>query len=192
MCILPEVDGQDRVGVKYCGDELVWIAVIAVVDVSGAGHDSAAGAASIVIAVVAHRAVLGIEVVTAWIVHKVALADVDASRVKRVLVIVAAVVVIDVGDVVFATAAAIGGIGIGGVHGACNADDACVAARVAIIKCAVRAMLMMLALLLGLLLSTVEGLRVSALVFSTMSVPLWSSHIGLPSMLLSGFLWMLQ
>ena len=99
---------------------LVVIAVKAVVDVSGVGHGSAAGAASIVIAVIACRAVLGIEVVTAWIVHEVTLADVDASRVKHVLVIVAAVVVIYVSDVVFAAAAAIGGIGIGGAYGACN------------------------------------------------------------------------
>jgi len=44
MCILPKVDGQDGVGVKYCGDELVWIAVVAVtvVVVGGAGHDAAA------------------------------------------------------------------------------------------------------------------------------------------------------
>src|SRR5712691_11515409 len=46
---------------------------------------------------------------------------------------------------------------------------------------AVRAMLMV-----------ASGLRVSALVFSTMSVPSLSSRTGLPSMLLSGFLWMLQ
>jgi len=50
-------------------------------------------------------------------VHEVALAGIDASRVKCVLVIVAAVVVVDVGGVVFATTAAIGSVGIGGVHG---------------------------------------------------------------------------
>src|SRR5712691_11550388 len=35
------------------------------------------------------------------------------------------------------------------------------------------------------------GLKVLALVFSMMSVPLLSSRTGLPSMLLSGFMWML-
>ncbi len=64
------------------------------VNVSGAGH-VAAGAGTVV--VVARCAVLGIEAVTAWIVHEVALADVDASGVERVLVIVAAVVVVVVG-----------------------------------------------------------------------------------------------
>jgi len=122
-------------GVDFEGWEagLVAIAVEAVADVSGGGHDSAAGAASIIIAVVARRAVLGIGVVAAWIVHEVALADVNASGVERVLVVVAAVVVVDVGSVVFATAAAIGGIGVGGARGVCDADDACVAAGVAVV-----------------------------------------------------------
>ena len=48
--------------------------------------------------------------------HEVALAGVDASGVECVLVIAAAVVVIDVGGVVFATAAAIGGRGVEGVN----------------------------------------------------------------------------
>jgi len=47
-------------------------------------------------------------------VHEVVLAGVDASRVERVLVIVAAVVVVNVSSVVFATAAAISSIGISG------------------------------------------------------------------------------
>ena len=84
--------------------------------VCSAGHIAGAGAAA-----------------TAWIMHKVALADVNASGVECVLVIVAAVVVVDVGGVVFATAAAIGGIGVGGACGACDADGACVAAGVAAI-----------------------------------------------------------
>ena|SRR5260221_10547245 len=64
--------------------------------------------------------------------HKVALADVDTSRVERVLVIVAAVVVVDVGGVVFAAAAAaISHVSIGS---ACGADDACIAAGVAVIN----------------------------------------------------------
>jgi len=66
-------------------------------------------------------------------VHKVALADVDASGVERVLVVAAVVVVIVVSDAGFAAATAIGGIGVGGACGACDADDACVAAGVAVI-----------------------------------------------------------
>jgi len=81
---------------------------------------------------VSHR-YIGIGVVAAWIMHEVALADVNASGVKCVLVIVAAVVVVDVGSVVFAAAAAIGGVGVGGARGACDADDACVAAGVAVV-----------------------------------------------------------
>ena len=49
------------------------------------------------------------------------------------LVVVAAVVVVDVGNVVFAAAAAIGSVGIGGARGTCNANDACVAAGVAVV-----------------------------------------------------------
>ena len=128
-----EIGGRDSVDVGGCEDGLVAVAVVAVVDAVCAGHNSAAGAASIVIAFVACRAVLGIEVVTAWIVHDVALADVNASGVGRVLVVAAAVVVVDVGSVVFATAAAIGGVGVGGARGACDADDGCVAAGVAVV-----------------------------------------------------------
>ena len=65
--------------------------------------------------------------------HEVALADVNTSGVERVLVVVAAVVVVDVGSVVFATAAAISGVGVGNACGACDADDACIAAGVAVV-----------------------------------------------------------
>jgi len=44
---LHEVDGQDGVGVRYCGDELVWIAVVAVVVVGDAGHVAAAGTGAV-------------------------------------------------------------------------------------------------------------------------------------------------
>jgi len=100
------------------------------VGVRGAGCVAVAGAAVVVIA---RWTVLGIGVVAAWIVHEVALADVNASRVECVLVVAAAVVVVDVGGVVFATAAAIGGVSVGGACGACDADDACVAAGVAVV-----------------------------------------------------------
>jgi len=50
-----------------------------------------------------------------------------------VIVIVATVVVIDVSGVVFATAAAISGIGIGSTCSTCDADDACIAAGVAVV-----------------------------------------------------------
>jgi len=114
-------------GVDFEGWEagLVAIAVINAVGVCGAGRVAGAGAAA--------STVLGIGVVAAWIVHEVALAGVDASGVECVLVIVAAVVVVDVGGVVFATAAAIGGVGVGGACGACDADGTCVAAGVAAI-----------------------------------------------------------
>jgi len=112
---------------------LVVIVVINMVGVHGAGRDSTAGATSIIIAIIVCRAVLGIGVVATWIMHEVALAGIDASRVEYVLVVAAAIVVIDVGDVVFATAAAIGGVGISGAHGVCDANDACIAAGVAVV-----------------------------------------------------------
>ena len=104
---------------------LVAIAVVTAVGVSGAGHvvTAGTGAGASAVAIIVCNAVLDVEIFPTWVVHEVALADVDASGVERVLVIVAAVVVIDVGGVVFA-AAAIGGVGVGG---ACGADDTCVA-----------------------------------------------------------------
>jgi len=103
--------------------DLVAIAVVTAVGVGGAGRVVTAGAGAGAVTVVVRNAILDVEIFPAWVMHKVALADVDASGVERVLVIVAAVVVVDVGGVVFA-AAAIGGVGVGG---ACGADDTCVA-----------------------------------------------------------------
>ena len=72
MC---EVDRQDGVGVRGCGNGLVAVAVVGVVGVNGAGHNAAAAAASnVAVRVVARCAVLGIEAVPAWIVHELALA----------------------------------------------------------------------------------------------------------------------
>src|SRR5712691_1520325 len=115
-----ELESRLDVGDGEAG--LVAIAVVTAVGVGGAGRIVTAGAGAV--AVTMRNAVLDVEIFPAWVVHEVALADVDASGVERVLVIVAAVVVVDVGGVVFATAAAaIGGVGVGG---ACGADDACV------------------------------------------------------------------
>ena len=111
---------------------LVAIMVINAVGICGAGRVAAAGAAASTIIVITHWTILGIGVVATWIMHEVALAGVDTSGVECVLVIVAAVVVVDVGSVVFA--AAISGIGIGGVCGTCDTDGACVAAGVAAIN----------------------------------------------------------
>ncbi len=119
---------ENGLDVRSGGDGPVAVAVAAVVDVGGAGRVVVVAATVVVIA---RCAVLGIEGVPAWIVHEVALADVDASGVECMLVIVTAVVVVSVGGVVFAAAAAIGGVGVGG---ACGADDACVAAGVAVIN----------------------------------------------------------
>jgi len=124
---------NSRVGFEGWEAGLVAIVVINAVGVCGAGHIAGAGAATSTVVIIARWTILDIEVVTTWIMHKVALADVNASRVKCVLVIVAAVVVVDVSSVVFATAAAIGSIGVGGACGACDADGACVAAGVAAI-----------------------------------------------------------
>jgi len=130
---LHEVDGRIGVGVGGREEGLVAITVEAVVNASVSGVGHVAAAVGGIGAVIARRAVLGIEVVTAWIVHEVALAGVDASGVEHVLVVAAAVVVVDVGDVVFAAAVAISGVGVGGARGACDADDACVAAGVAVV-----------------------------------------------------------
>ena len=92
---------------------LVVIVVINVVGICGAGRVADAGAVASTVVIIARWTILGIGVVATWIVHKVALAGVDTSGVKCVLVIVAAVVVVNVSGVVFATAAAIGSIGVG-------------------------------------------------------------------------------
>ena len=43
-----EVNGQDGVGVRYCGDELVWIVVMAVVVVGDMEHVAATGTGAVV------------------------------------------------------------------------------------------------------------------------------------------------
>lgn len=105
---MPEVDGRDGVDVGGCEGGLVAIAVLDVMGVHGVGHVTGAGAGAGASAgtIVVRCAVLGIENITAWIVHKFALGDVEASGVRRVLVVaVAAAVVSDanaigVGDIV--------------------------------------------------------------------------------------------
>ena len=42
-----EVDSQDGVGVRYCGDEFVWIAIMAVVVVSDAEHVTGGGTGAV-------------------------------------------------------------------------------------------------------------------------------------------------
>ena len=88
--------------------------------VGGAGRIVTAGAGAV--AVIVRNAVLDVEIFPAWIVHEVALADVDVSGVERVVVVVAAVVVVVVGGAGFAGVAAIGGVGVGGACGAGDAD----------------------------------------------------------------------
>jgi len=112
---------------------LVTIMVVNVVGVRGAGRVADAGAVASTIVVIAYWTILGIGVVATWIMHEVALADVNASGVECVLVVVAAVVVVDVSSVVFATAAAIGSVSVSSACGACNADDACIATGVAVV-----------------------------------------------------------
>jgi len=154
---LREIGGQDRVGVGGYEDGLVAVAVVAVVDVGGAGRVVAVAATVIV---VGRCAVLGIGAVPAWVIHEFAVAKAEASQVVCVVVVDAAAVVIVAGGAWSSGVAAIGGAGVGGACGA--------------------------------MLMAASGLKVSALVFSTMSVPSLSSRTGLPSMLLLGFLWMLQ
>ena len=76
--------------------------------------DSAEHVVTITAAVIVARCtILGIGVFPTWIVHKIALADVDASGVERVIVFVAVFVVGVVGVAGSAAAAA----GVGGVAG---------------------------------------------------------------------------
>jgi len=101
---------ENGLGVEGCGNGLVAVAVADVVGVGGTEHVVAVAAA----VVVARCTILGIDVVPTWIVHEIALANVDASRVMCVLVVAAAVVVVVVGGAGFTVAVGIG-IGIEGV-----------------------------------------------------------------------------
>ncbi len=89
---------EDWVDVSGGEGGLVAVAVEAVVNVSGAGHDAAAAAAGNV-AVVARCAVLGIGAVPAWVVHELALAAVANVCGVVWVVAVAAAVVGDAGDI---------------------------------------------------------------------------------------------
>jgi len=96
---LREVDGENRVDVGGCEDDLVVVAVAGAVGVSGsAGHAVAAAAAAV--AGVAHGAVLRVEGASAWIVHKLAFA---AGAEVAVLAHVGVAVVVAVAAVVDAT-----------------------------------------------------------------------------------------
>ena len=59
-----------------CGDGLIAVTVVAEVGVGGVGRVAVAGAA---VAVVARCTVLGIEIIPARVVHKLALADAKAT-----------------------------------------------------------------------------------------------------------------
>lgn len=82
-------NGRD---VEGCGDGLVAVAVEAVVDVSGAGHEVVVGAAVVVagtnVAVVTKYAVLGTEAVLVWVVNELALAAVACALVAQACVVV--------------------------------------------------------------------------------------------------------
>ncbi len=116
---------EDWVDVSGGEGGLVAVAVEAVVNVSGAGHDAAAAAAGNV-AVVARCAVLGIGAVPAWVVHELALAAVANVCGVVWVVAVAAAVVGDAGDIgvgdvecVAAAATEVAGAVLGLLWGAC-------------------------------------------------------------------------
>ena len=69
------------------------------------------------VAVVARWAILGIGAVSAWMVHEVVIADGDVSRVKYVLDVVAAGVVVVVDCAWFGTAGVDGDAGAAEVDG---------------------------------------------------------------------------
>ena len=111
-------------GVEGYGNGHVAIAATGVVGVDGAEHAVTIAAA----VVVARCTILRIGVFPTWIVHEIALADVDASRVERVIVFAAADVVVVVNGAGLAAAVA-------GVGGVCGAAEVAEVGAIGIVAC---------------------------------------------------------
>jgi len=93
---LCEVNGENRVNVGGCEDDLVVVAVTGAVGVSGSARRTVTAAAAAVTGVT-HGAILGVEGASTWIIHKLAFAAgakvAVLARVGVVVVVVVAAVV---------------------------------------------------------------------------------------------------
>ena len=97
-----KVDEGDGVDIRCCEEGLVTVAVVTAVGIGSAGliADAAGGA---VVIVDVHWVILGIEVVPAWIVHKLAfVVGAEVAGLARIVIVVAiaAAAIVDNTDVI--------------------------------------------------------------------------------------------